>query len=66
MIESHIEKPEESNIFQKYLRILADHFVVDFICDRLRMLSMNLDDPHQVYDAMETQLEKHHHEALGP
>jgi chemotaxis protein MotA len=66
VIESHIEKPEESNIFQKYPRILADHFAVDFICDTLRMLSMNLDDAHQVFDAMEAQLEKHHHEALGP
>lgn len=66
VIESHIEKPEESTIFQKYPRILADHFAVDFICDTLRMLSMNMDDPHQVFDAMEAQLEKHHHEALGP
>jgi chemotaxis protein MotA len=66
VIESHIEKPEESTVFQKYPRILGDHFAVDFICDTLRMLSMNLDDPHQVFDAMEAQLEKHHHEALGP
>jgi chemotaxis protein MotA len=66
VIESHIEKPEESTIFQKYPRILADHFAVDFICDTLRMLSMNLDDPHQVFDAMESQLEKHHHEKLLP
>jgi chemotaxis protein MotA len=27
---------------------------------------MNLEDPHQVEDAMEKQLEKHHHEAQGP
>ena len=27
---------------------------------------MNLEDPHQVEDAMEKQLEKHHHEALMP
>lgn len=66
VIESHIEKPEDSTIFQKYPRILADHFAVDFICDTLRMLSMNLDDPHQVFDAMESQLEKHHHEKLTP
>jgi chemotaxis protein MotA len=39
---------------------------VDFICDTLRMMTMNLEDPHQVEDAMEKQLEKHHHEALGP
>jgi len=27
---------------------------------------MNLEDPHQVEDAMEKQLEKHHHEAMAP
>jgi hypothetical protein len=27
------------------------------------MMTMNLEDPHQVEDAMEKQLEKHHHEA---
>ena len=30
------------------------------------MMTMNLEDPHQVEDAMEAQLEKHHHEALAP
>jgi chemotaxis protein MotA len=65
-LEAHIEKPDESPIFQKYPKLLKDHFVVDFICDTLRMMTMNLDDPHQVEDAMEKQLEKHHHEALHP
>ena len=62
-LEAHIENPKDSNIFQKYPKLLKDHFVVDFICDTLRMMTMNLDDPHQVEDAMEKQLEKHHHEA---
>lgn len=65
-LESHIEKPKESAIFQKYPKVLKDHFAVDFICDTLRMMTMNLEDPHQVEDAMEKQLEKHHHEAAGP
>jgi chemotaxis protein MotA len=65
-LEAHIEKPQESAIFSKYPRILKDHFAVDFICDTLRMMTMNLEDPHQVEDAMEKQLEKHHHEAMGP
>jgi chemotaxis protein MotA len=64
-LESHIEKPKESTIFQKYPKVLKDHFAVDFICDTLRMMTMNLEDPHQVEDAMEKQLEKHHHEAQG-
>jgi chemotaxis protein MotA len=65
-LESHIEKPAESAIFQKYPKVLKDHFATDFICDTLRMMTMNLEDPHQVEDAMEKQLEKHHHEALAP
>jgi chemotaxis protein MotA len=63
-LEAHIENPKESSIFQKYPKLMKDHFVVDFICDTLRMMTMNLDDPHQVEDAMEKQIEKHHHESL--
>ena len=65
-LESHIEKPGESIIFARYPRLTKDHFAIDFICDTLRMMTMNLEDPHQVEDAMEKQLEKHHHEALAP
>jgi chemotaxis protein MotA len=65
-LESHIEKPNDSTIFQRYPKITKDHFAVDFICDTLRMMTMNLEDPHQVEDAMEKQLEKHHHEGLAP
>jgi chemotaxis protein MotA len=65
-VESHIEKPTESAIFSKYPKITKDHFAVDFICDTLRMMTMNLEDPHQVEDCMEKQLEKHHHEGLAP
>lgn len=65
-LEAHIEKPDDSPIFQKYPKILKDHHVTYFICDTLRMMTMNLDDAHQVEDAMEKQLEKHHHEALIP
>jgi chemotaxis protein MotA len=65
-LESHIEKPHDSSIFGRYPKIMKDHFAVDFIADTLRMMTMNLEDPHQVEDAMEKQLEKHHHEAHGP
>jgi len=65
-LEQHIEKPAESSIFLRYPRIAKDHFALDFICDTLRMMTMSLEDPHQVETAMEKQLEKHHHEALEP
>ena len=63
-LESHIENPGESSIFTRFPKIGKDHFAIDFICDTLRMMTMNLEDPHQVEDAMEKQLEKHHHEHL--
>ncbi len=63
-LEAHIEKPEDSSIFKRYPRIARDHFALAFICDTLRMMTMSLEDPHQVETAMEKQLEKHHHEAL--
>ncbi len=65
-LESHIENPKESGIFSRYPRLMADHFCIDFICDTLRMMTMNFEDPHQVEDAMEKQLEKHHHETEVP
>ena len=65
-LEPHIENPHESAIFKRYPKIMKDHFALDFICDTLRMMTMNLEDPHQVEDAMEKQLEKHHHESSSP
>jgi chemotaxis protein MotA len=65
-LESHIEKPHDSSIFNRFPKIVKDHFALDFICDTLRMMTMNLEDPHQIEDAMEKQLEKHHHEAQAP
>jgi chemotaxis protein MotA len=65
-LESHIENPHDSTIFSRFPRIGKDHFAIDFICDTLRMMTMNLEDPHQVEDAMEKQVEKHHHESMAP
>ena len=64
-LEAHIEKPDESSIFKRYPKIGKDHFALSFICDTLRMMTMSLEDPHQVEAAMEKQLEKHHNEALA-
>jgi chemotaxis protein MotA len=65
-VEQHVENPEASALFSPYPTIVKDHFAVHFICDTLRMMTMNFEDPHQVEDMMEKQLEKHHHEAAGP
>ncbi|WP_203071126.1 flagellar motor stator protein MotA [Falsiroseomonas ponticola] len=63
-LEPHIEKPEESAIFQAYPRILADHHATHLICDYLRMVGMNADDPHQIEDIMASELKKVKNEEL--
>lgn len=65
-IEQHIEKPHESKIFSQYPKIEHDHFSVDIICDTLRTLTMGLENPMQIEELIEKQIEKHHHEAMGP
>lgn len=65
-IEAHIENPDESRIFQQFPKIAGDHHVVDFIADYLRMMTMNFEDPNQMEDAMNADLDKHHKEEHEP
>ncbi|SOC06840.1 flagellar motor stator protein MotA [Rhodobacter maris] len=63
-IEEHIEDPHNSSIFGKYPKIVADHEAVEMICDTMRSASMNYDDPHQVEEVLEKQLEANFHHAM--
>ncbi len=63
-LEEHIEAPEDSAIFQKYPKLLADGEAVGLICDTLRSASMNYDDPHQVEEVLEKRMEANHHHAM--
>lgn len=65
-IEPHLDHPHESSIFSRYPRVLADHHLVEFICDYLRMMTVNFEDPHQLAEAMDNDIERHHHEELAP
>jgi len=63
-LEPHIEKPDESTAFQKFPRILANKFATATICDYLRMVGMNADDPNQIEDVMARELKKTLNEEL--
>lgn len=63
-VETHIEAPAESPVFQAYPRILADKGAVDMICDTIRMGMMNYDDPHQLEGLMDKQLDGRLHHSL--
>jgi len=63
-LEPHIENPKESTAFQKYPKILSNHHASSIICDYLRMVGMNADDPNQIEDVLARELKKTLHEEL--
>lgn len=65
-IEGDVEKPEESEIFKKYPLVLADHHLVEFITDYLRLMVSGNMDPIQVENLMDNELETHHVEGAIP
>ena len=65
-LEGHIEGPEESEVFKRYPKILADAETRELICDTFRSALMNYDDPHQVEEVLEKRIEAGHHHSLGP
>lgn len=64
-IEPHIENPADSRLFNAFPRIAADPALIAFICDYVRMMTMHFDDPHQMADAMEADIERHLDEELA-
>ena len=63
-VEAHIEAPSESPIFQRYSRILADKDAVEIICDTIRSILMNFNNPHQVEELLEKQLDAMHEDNM--
>lgn len=65
-IEADIESPEKSKLFTDYPRILADHHMIEFITDCLRLIVGGNLDPHELESLLEYELENHHKEAAEP
>lgn len=65
-IEGDIESPEESPIFSKYPSILADHHIVEFMTDYLRLMVSGNMDAFQIENLMDNEIETHHAEGEIP
>ena len=61
-LEQHVEKPEESSLFQKFPEFSSDHHAVEFLCDYLRLLTLGVSTSHEVEAVMDRELEVHHAE----
>lgn len=61
-LEGDIEDPKKSAIFKRFPKILADHHVLDFISDYLRLMVSGTMNPFELENLMDIELETHHHE----
>ena len=61
-LESHIEKPKESEVITKYPAFLKNHHAVDFMSDTMRLIITGSVQPHELEALLDTDLETHHEE----
>lgn len=62
-IEADIENPEGSALFSKYPSVMADHHVVEFVTDYLRMMVGGNLNAFEIENLMDIEIETHHTEA---
>ena len=65
-IEPDVEKPEESELFKKYPLVLADHHVLEFLTDYLRLMVGGNLNTFEIENLMDNEIETHHHEGEVP
>ncbi len=61
-LESHVEKPEDSPLFQSFPGFSNDHHALIFLCDYLRLLTLGTSNAFELEGVMEAELETHHSE----
>lgn len=61
-LEQHIEKPDESTLWQKFPKFAADHHAMTFLCDYLRLLTLGSDNAHEMEALIDEEIETHHAE----
>jgi len=62
-LESHTENPHDSELFKYFEHFHHQHHAVEFLCDYLRLITLGSDNPHQMEDLMNEELEVHHKES---
>ena len=63
-IEGDLETPDGGALFKNYPQIAADHHLMDFIRDCLRLMVGGSLDPHELESLLEQELETHNQELL--
>ncbi len=63
-LEPHVEKPDASEIFKKYPKVLADHHAVHFICDTLKVQISSAMNPYDLEELMDLDIQAAHDQEL--
>ena len=64
-LESHVENPRDSSLFQQFPGIYNNPKAMTFLCDYLRLMSLNAEDPHTMEALMDEEIESHEHESTA-
>jgi len=63
-LESHIEDPEKSDLFNKYPTVVKNHHAVAFLTDTLKVLLTGAVEDHHLAEILDLDLERQHEEAM--
>jgi chemotaxis protein MotA len=63
-LEGHVERPAESEIFQKYPTFANNPHAVHFLCDTLKVILTGTVSPMDLSDMMDSDLEASHKEEM--
>jgi len=65
-LESHIEDPQNSELFKQFPNFAANHHAVTFLCDYLRIISLGNENPHEIEALMDEEIETLTHDRMHP
>jgi chemotaxis protein MotA len=65
-VEADVDSPENSPLFMKYPTIMADHHIVEFLTDYLRLMVSGSMNAFEIENLMDNEIETHHHEGEVP
>lgn len=65
-LESHIEDPDNSELFKQFAGFSANHHAITFVCDYLRIISLGNENPHEIEALMDEEIESLTHEKMHP
>jgi chemotaxis protein MotA len=63
-LESHVENPQESELFQRFPYFYNDTYAMTFLCDYLRMMVLGSENAHEMETLIDEEIETHHTEHM--